>query len=201
MSKSNIWDILGKKSLRERKQKFTKPMGRKKSLTGRKFASSTRKREESRQRWRWACECGLGKELKLRVAVAMAVTAEERTGEVRGFFFFFNFYRRDCFWNNEMRLDRAFFHIHADWWAGTSLEPLDAFNGWDLCYCTPCNTLGIARDMNPVKGYKVLGFAAFSLWYLCSQSQVVTYSLLVHVWFDYIMRAQIIIQIPIVSII
>ena len=32
-----------------------------------------------------------------------------------------------------------------------------------------------------VKGNKVLGFAAFSLWYLCSQSQVVTYSLLVHV--------------------
>ena len=30
-----------------------------------------------------------------------------------------------------------------------------------------------------VKGNKVLGFAAFSLWYLCSQ--VVTYSLLVHV--------------------
>ena len=50
VSKSNIWDILGKKSLRERKQRFTKPMGRKKSLTGRKFASSTRKREESRQR-------------------------------------------------------------------------------------------------------------------------------------------------------
>ena len=52
-----------------------------------------------------------------------------------------------------------------------------------------------------VKGNKVLGFAAFSLWYLCSQSQVVTYSLLVHVWFDYFMTAQIIIQIPIVSIV
>ena len=36
---------------------------------------------------------------------------EEDWRSKRGFFFFFflNFYRRDCFWNNEMRLDRVFF--------------------------------------------------------------------------------------------
>ena len=150
VTKSKIWNILEKKLLTSLEEEENKDSQN--PWNGWRFASSTRKRGESKQRWRWACGCGLGKKQKLRVAVAVAVvvTAEGWGLEKReGFFYFLVFIGEIVFEIMRCGLIGFFFHIHADWWAGTSLGPLDAFNGWDLCYCTPCNTLGIARDMNP----------------------------------------------------
>ena len=118
-------------------------MGRKKSLTGRKFASSTRKREESRQRWRWACECGLGKKQKLWVAVAVAVvvTAEGWGLEKReGFFYFLIFIGEIVFEIMRCGLIGFFFTF-------TRIDELALhWSHWMLSTVEIC---AIARDLNP----------------------------------------------------